>query len=537
MCDLLIKKGKIINGSGSPAFFSDISVKDGKIVRIEPSLQVDCHKVLDASNKVVCPGFIDIHSHTDATILINSKAESKIRQGITTEIVGNCGMSVAPLSPDFLAQVRDRLSAISNCGKPDDFGKYWMSFGEYIQYLNDLPLGINLLPLVGYGTLRSAVMGLKSGTPTQNEMRTMADLLEKSLKEGAAGMSTGLEYVPDSLCHTDELIQLCRVVERNNKLYASHIRGESQNLFPAIEEAIRCGEESSCQVEISHLKLGGKFNWGKTDQLLTLLEEAISRGVHLSWDQYPYTAWGSGLLDYIPSWVQQNGHQKLIAYLSNISSRKKIRHEIEHAIKTGNHAYNTAPWENIQIVMVRSSDYKFAEGKSVSEITKELDVDPIDFIFDLLIAEKGSVETLVFCMDEEDIKTIMKHPLTIIASDGRAVADYGELHKGSTHPRYYGAFPRVLGKYVRDEEVLSLETAIQKMTSMPAKIMGLNNRGKLAPGMIADITIFDPETVSDMATFENPHQYSKGIETVIIFGNIIIDQGAHTNKMSGQVIK
>jgi len=536
MCDLLIKNGKIIDGTGSPAFFADISVKDGKIERIEPSLDVDCHQELDASHKIVCPGFIDIHSHTDATIIINSKAESKIRQGITTEVVGNCGMSAAPLTPDFLVEARDRLAVNSGYGKPGDIGKYWMTFGEYIQYLNDLPLGINLLPLVGFGTLRSAVMGLKSSPATQNEMAAMADLLEKSLQEGAAGMSTGLEYIPDSLCQMDELIQLCKVIERNNKLYTSHIRGESHTLFSAIEEAIRTAEVSGCHMEISHLKLGGKFNWGKTDQLFSLLENAVSRGVNLSWDQYPYIAWGTGLVDYVPRWAIQDGHQKMITYLSDNSSRIKIHREIEDAIKTGNHAYNTAPWENVQIAMVRSSEYKFVEGKRVSEIANGLDVDPIDFIFDLLIAENGSVETLVFCMDEVDIKTIMKHPLTIIASDGRAVADYGELHKGYTHPRYYGAFPRILGKYVRDEAVLTLETAIQKMTSMPAKIMGLDNRGKLVCDMVADITIFDPETVSDMATFENPHQYPNGIETVILSGNIIIDQGTHTNIMSGQVI-
>ena len=388
MCDLLIKNGKIIDGTGSPAFFADISVKDGKIVRIEPSLQVDCQKEVDAANRIVCPGFIDIHSHTDATIIINAKAESKIRQGITTEVVGNCGMSAAPLTPAFLVEARDRLTVNSGYGKPGDIGKYWMTFGEYIQYLNELPLGINLMPLVGYGTLRSAVMGLKSGAPTQNEMGAMTDLLEKSLKEGAAGMSTGLEYIPDSLCQFDELIQLCKVIERNNKLYTSHIRGESHTLFPAVEEAIRTAEASGCRMEISHLKLGGKFNWGKTDQLFTLLENAVSRGVNLSWDQYPYTAWSTGLVDYIPHWVIQDGHQKMIAYLSHTSSRKKIRQEIEDTIKNGIHAYNTASWENVQIAMVRSSDYKSIEGKRISEITKELDVDPIEFIFDLLIRER-----------------------------------------------------------------------------------------------------------------------------------------------------
>jgi len=537
MCDLLIKNGHVVDGSGSPAYMSDISIKNGKIDRIGTLLDINCDKVIDASNQIVCPGFIDIHSHTDATITINPKAESKIRQGITTEIVGNCGMSAAPLTTAFLSEVRDHLTVNSDYGKADEIGKSWITFEEYIKFLNELSLGINIMPMVGFGTLRSAVMGLKNGPPTKDEMRGMEELLEKSLEEGAAGMSTGLEYIPDSHSHVDELIQLCRVIKRQNKLYASHIRGESHNLFPAIEEAIRSGEASGCQVEISHLKLGGKSNWGKTDQLFDLLERAISRGVRLSWDQYPYIAWGTGLVDYIPRWVIQDGPQKMITYLSDNSTRKKIRLEINKAIKMGIHAYNTAPWENVQIAMVKSPEYKSIEGKRIDEISKELNIDPLDFVFDLLIEERGAVKTLVFCMDEEDIKTIMKHPHTIIASDGRAVATYGELNKGSIHPRYYGAFPRVLGKYVRDKKVLSLETAIKKMTSMPAKIMRLDNRGILAPNKVADITIFDPKTVCDVATFENPHQYSKGIERVIISGEVIIDQGNHTNKMVGQIVK
>ncbi|OQY51656.1 MAG: hypothetical protein B6230_04360 [Desulfobacteraceae bacterium 4572_89] len=537
MCDLLIKNGTIIDGTGSPGFPADILVKDGKIEMIGASLEIECQTILDTSQKIVCPGFIDIHSHTDTTILINPKAESKIRQGITTEIVGNCGMSAAPLTPDFLPQLKDHLGVRSDYGPPGDIGKFWMTFGEYIDHLNNLPLGINLMPMVGYGTLRCAVMGLKNSAPSPKEMRAMEDLLQKSLEQGAAGLSTGLEYIPDSLSHPDELIRLCRVIARNNKLYASHIRGESQTLFPAVEEAIQTAEMSGCRVEISHLKLGGTFNWGKTEKLFALLEKALSRGVRLSWDQYPYTAWGTGLADYIPRWVQEEGHQKFVTYLSDPATRKKIRREIEQAIKTGNHAYNTAPWENVQISMVRSTEYKFVEGKRVSQIAKDLDVDPIECVFDLLIAEKGSVAILVFCMDDQDIKTIMKHPLTMIASDGRAVATYGKLHEGSPHPRYYGAFPRVLGKYVREEKVFSLETAVQKMTSMPADIMGLDDRGILSCGRVADITIFDPKTISDMASFESPHQYSKGIEHVIISGHSIIHDGEHTNRMAGQVIQ
>jgi len=537
MFDILIKNGTLIDGSGSPGFKSDLAISDGKIVQIGPSLEAQAATEVDATGLVVCPGFIDIHSHSDATITTNSRAESKIRQGITTEVVGNCGMSAAPLTGEFMQEVKDHLVINSDFGKPDEIGKSWVTFSEYIRHLNELPLGVNLMPLVGYGTLRSAVMGVKSGRPDEKEMQQMEALLEHSLDEGAAGLSTGLEYVPDSHTNVEELIRLCGVIKRKNKLYATHIRGESQNLFPAIKEAIRTGEESGCKLQISHLKLGGKFNWGKTDELFELLENALARGVRLCWDQYPYVAWGTGLVDYIPSWVVSDGHEKIVEYLSDPVMRKQIRQEIEDEIKTGMHAYNTAPWENVQIAMVRSEKYKHIMGKRVSQIAEELNIDPLEFVFDLLVHEKGAVKTLVFCMDEADIKTIMCHPNTIIASDARALATYGELHKGSTHPRYYGAFPRILGRYVREEKILSLETAIKKMTSMPAGIMGLDTRGTLAPGKVADVTIFDPNTIADLATFENPHQYSRGIEKVIISGKVIIDQGIHTEQMQGQVLR
>ncbi len=536
MFDLILQNGTVIDGSGSPSFISDIGVKKGKIAAIEPNLSGTSARIVDAAGKVVCPGFIDIHSHTDATILLNPKAESKIRQGVTTEIVGNCGMSAAPLSRTFMSQIRDHLTINGDFANPNDIGKLWSTFGEYSDYLKSIPLGVNLMPLVGHGTLRTAVMGLDTGPPTPYQMRTMEDLLEESLLAGACGMSTGLEYLPDGHASTRELISLGAVLARHDKLYSSHIRGESQTLFASLEEAIQTAEASGCQLEISHLKLGGVFNWGKTEELFSLLENALARGVRLSWDQYPYVAWGTGLADYIPGWVRQEGHQKITEYLSDTASRKKIRREIEDEIHKGSHAYNTAPWENVQIAGVGSAAFKFVEGKSVAAIADSLNIDPFDLVFDLLIAEKGSVSTLVFCMDEEDVRTIMRHPKTIIASDGRAVADYGALHAGSPHPRYYGAFPRILGKYVRDEQLISLETAIAKMTSMPAAIMGLKDRGLLAPKMIADLTVFDAHTVSDRATFEKPHQYAQGIEYVVIAGEIIVDQGNHSNRLAGKIL-
>ena len=537
MYDLLIKNGTVIDGTGSAAIKSDIAVEEGKIVRIEVSLDGEGITEIDASGLVVCPGLIDIHSHTDATITINSRAESKIRQGVTTEVVGNCGMSAAPLSKEFMSEVCDHLTINSDFGMPDDVGSLWNTFGEYIKHLDELPLGINLITLVGFGTLSSAVLGAKSGRPSEDEMQALESALERCLDEGAAGLSVGLEYVPDMLMHEDDLTRLCRVLERKDKLFATHIRSESQEIFPALEEVIGAAEKSGCKLQISHLKLGGAFNWGKTEQLFKLLESAVERGVRLSWDQYPYVAWGTGLVDYIPPWVIFDGHAKMIELLTDPVTRAQIRQEIEASIEKGDHAYNTAPWENVQIAMIRSEKYKHLMGKRISLIAQEMDVDPLEFVFDLLVHENGAVKTLVFCMDETDIKTIMRHPQTIISSDARALATYGELCKGSTHPRYYGAFPRILGKYVREENVLSLEDAIRKMTSMPAKIMGMDTRGILAQGMVADMLVFDPETVADMATFESPHQYPIGIDKVIIAGDIIIDQGIHSEKLCGQVIK
>ena len=287
MVDLLIKNGKLVDGTGAPAVMMDIAVSDGKIVEMAASLDLESDQVIDATGLVVCPGFIDIHSHTDATIIINSRAESKIRQGVTTEVVGNCGMSAAPLTKKFLPDLKDHLTINSDFGAAADLGKDWHSFQEYIDHLNALPLGINMMPLVGFGTLRSAVMGHKSDVPTPEEMAEMEELLAESLDAGAAGLSTGLEYVPESFAKTEELIQLCKVVARKDKLYATHMRSEAQTLFPAVEEAIRTAEESGCRLQISHLKLGGEFNWGKTEQLFKLLEDAVDRGVPLSWDQYP----------------------------------------------------------------------------------------------------------------------------------------------------------------------------------------------------------------------------------------------------------
>jgi len=534
--DLLIKATTIVDGSGRPAFKGCVGVKGGKIAAVG-DLRGDGERVIDGSGLVTCPGFVDLHSHSDFTILINPRAESKIHQGVTTEVTGNCGSTAAPLLDDHRSELLDYLSTTLGIGGSESLSWDWTFFGEYLDHLRRHPLGVNLAPLVGHATLRIAVMGVADRPPTEEEMTAMEDLLDRCLREGAFGMSTGLEYPPDAYSTTEELVCLGRVLARHKALYATHIRGEAQTLFESIAEAVHTGEASGCQLEISHLKAGGVGNWGKATQLLSYLDAARERGVEVAWDQYPYTAWGSGLIDYVPHWVAADGREMLVKRLRDASTRQTIREEIEQKVQKGCHPLCAAPWETVRIALVESPANIPLEGKSVADIAAEQRRSPYDVVFDLLADEKGAVKTLVFCISEEDVKTIMQHPVTAIVTDGRAVAPYGVLGRGKTHPRYYGTFPRVLGRYVREEKLLSLESAIHKMTLMPASRIGLCDRGCIAPGMVADLVIFDPATIRDKATFAAPHCYPKGIVKVIVAGQVVIDKGKHTGRLCGQVLE
>jgi len=536
MFQLIIKDGNVIDGTGKPAFRADVGIRDGKIAAVGDLTGVEAEKSIAAGGLVVAPGFIDIHSHSDFTIMINPRAESKIHQGVTTEVTGNCGLTAAPLSETHRQEALDYLSTTLGISGSDSLAWDWTFFGDYLDHLRQRPLGVNLAPLVGHATLRIAVMGAADRPPTEEEMVAQEELLERCLLEGAFGMSTGLDYPPDAYSTTEELVRLGRVLARHDALYATHIRGEAQTLFEAVAEAVRIGKESGCRVEISHLKAGGLGNWGKAPQLLAYLDAARERGVEVAWDQYPYTAWGSGLIDYLPRWVAADGREKLAERLRDESIRKIIRAEIERDVQSGQHPLCVAPWDIVRIALVESPDNVPLEGKSVAEIAAEQGRDPCDVAFDLLADEKGAVKTLVFCISEDDVRTIMQHPLTVIASDGRAVAPYGILGRGKTHPRYYGTFPRVLGRYVREEKLLSLESAIHKMTLAPAQRMGLWDRGRIAPGMAADLVLFDPATIRDQATFENPHRYPGGIASVIVAGQVVIQEGEHTGKLCGQIL-
>ncbi|MFZ5917816.1 MAG: N-acyl-D-amino-acid deacylase family protein [Chloroflexota bacterium] len=534
--DLLIQGAAIVDGSGAPAFPGSVAVR-GETIAAVGQVSGDARRTIAAAGLVVCPGFVDIHSHSDFTILINPRAESKIHQGVTTEVTGNCGLTAAPLSEAHLAEAMDVLSTTLGVSGAESMRWAWRSFGDYLDHLRARPLGINLAPLVGHATLRMAVMGAAIRPPTEAEMAAQEKLLDRCLREGAFGLSTGLEYPPDAYSTTEELIRLGRVLARHDAVYATHVRSEDLALFEAIAEAVRVAEEAGCQVEISHLKVGGIDNWGRAPELLATLDAARARGVRLAWDQYPYLAWGSSLIDYVPHWVAADGRDELVRRLRDGATRQAIRREIEEAVARGRHPLCAAPWETVRLALVASPGNVPLEGKSIAQIAIEQHREPLDVVFDLLADEKGAVKTLVFCVSEEDVRAIMQHPLTAIASDGRAVAPYGVLGRGKTHPRYYGAFPRVLGRYTRQEGLLSLEQAIHKMTLMPARRMGLRRRGYIAPGMMADLVLLDPASVCDEATFEAPHRYPSGIEWVILAGQVVIEGGQHTGQMPGRVLK
>ena len=533
--DLLINGASIIDGTGAPAYPGSVAVRGDTIAAVG-DVGGGAARTIDAGGLVVCPGFVDIHSHSDFTILISSRAESKIRQGVTTEVTGNCGLTAAPLSDAHLSEALDVLTTTLGVSGAESLSWDWRSFGDYLDHLRSQPLGVNLAPLVGHATLRIAVMGAENRTPTEAEITALENLLDRCLREGAFGMSTGLEYSPDAYSTTEELIRLGRVLARHDALYATHVRNEDLALFDAIVEAVHIGESSGCRVEISHLKAGGISNWGRASELLAYLDAARERGVQVTWDQYPYPAWGSSLIDYLPHWVAADGRAKLVERLRDDATRRAIRGEIEQAVSQGRHPLCAAPWEVVRVALVESPGNVPLEGKSIAQLAVEQNRDPLDVVFDLLVDEKGAVKTLVFCVSEGDIRTIMQHPLTTVASDGRAVAPYGILGRGKTHPRYYGTFPRVLGRYVREEKLLSLENAVYRMTLMPARRMGLHRRGRIAPGMTADLVLLNPATVRDEATFEEPHRYPTGIAAVIVAGEIVIEGGEHTGRLCGQIL-
>jgi N-acyl-D-amino-acid deacylase len=532
MFDIIIRNAFVIDGTGSQRFKADIGIKGPKIAQIGSLKSEKAVQIIDASGLVASPGFIDMHSHSDFTLLVNPKAESKVRQGITTEVIGNCGVSAAPLNETIKEDIR-------KTDKPflDESGLEldWSTMDEYLDRLEKQGIAVNIVPLVGHARIRAFAVGFEDRVPTEQELEEMKKQLAIAMEEGAFGISTGLIYPPGCYANTHELIELAKVVANYQGIYASHIRGEGDRLYDAVKEAIEIGKKANVSVEISHHKAGGKANWGKVKKTLTMMDEARRDGIDVTCDVYPYTAASFGLASMLPHWAHEGGSEKLLERLRNTKIREKLRREMEKGTSDWSSPLKAAGWD--ATIIAQSKKHPKIEGKSIEEAARLREMDPFQFAFDLLIEESASVSVVRFAMCEEDMKSVMHHSFSMIGTDSSAKAPYGVLGQGKPHPRGYGTFPRVLGRYVRKEKTLTLENAVRKMTSLPAIKLGLKDRGLIKEGMYADITIFNPETVIDKATYAEPHKYPEGIEYVLVNGKVVIERSNHTEVLAGKALR
>lgn len=523
----LIKHGLIVDGNKTKAFKGDLLIEDDKIAKISHEINEDADKIIDAKDRVVCPGFIDTHSHSDLVILVNPYNEVKIRQGITTEVLGQDGISMAPLPKEYISPWRKNLAGLD--GESDEINWEYETTNNYLSMMEDNGVGLNETYLVPHGNIRMEAMGLEDRPATKEEIQKMCEITERELKSGAIGLSTGLIYIPCAYSLTEEIIEMCKVVAKYDGVFVVHQRSEADTILDSMEEIIEIGKKSGVKVHFSHFKVCGKQNWKYIPQVIELLEKAKSEGIRVSFDQYPYVAGSTMLGVILPPWVHDGGTDKLLDRLKDDSLREKMINDIEEGIPGWDNFVDFAGLDNIYVTSVKNEKNKDTIGKNLVEIGKLRGKDPYNATFDLLYEEENAVGMVDFYGTEEHVIRFMKRKEQNVCTDG--------LLGGKPHPRVFGSFPRVLGKYVREEKALSIEEAIYKMTYKSAQAMGLRDRGLIKEGYYADITIFNPDTVIDKGTYTNPVQYSEGIAYVMINGELVIKNYEFTDARPGVVVK
>jgi N-acyl-D-aspartate/D-glutamate deacylase len=541
---LVLSNGRILDGCGNPWFYGDLAIQQGHIAAIAPPGTLLGGQTFDVADRYISPGFVDIHTHSDLTILVNRKAESAVHQGVTTHLVGNCGMSPAPVSDAFLPEMQRYWGPISE--RPEVTWK-WRSFGHYLDVLEEGGLSINIAALVGHAALRIATMGLDEIAPSVAQLEQMKFQLNDAMQAGAMGMSTGLVYPPGCFAQTGEIIELCKEVARYHGIYTSHVRGERETILPAVEEAIRIGHESGVPVQISHNapKYGAPCDASAN---LQLVEQARERGQDVTVDNDVHTDLAPSLTGGLPQEIQDLPAAELVDLLCEPANRLAIRLEIVEDMKPAFGPVGLlkhGQWQ--RITMLHAPHSPQVIGKTIQDVALERDQDPFDTYFDLIVANGHEAEAIFDYIDEANIRLLLQHPAVMISSDGRVMAPYGFLNDPPPYePCSYGEYPGVLERYVRDQPVLTLQEAIRKMTSFPAQRMGLMDRGVLRQGAWADIVIFDLERMHDNATnlyphtypFENyPHQYPEGIDYVFVNGEAVVMEGEHTGVMPGRVLR
>lgn len=528
--DLIIRGGTVLDGTGGPAFRADVGVCGERIAAVGDLCAARGRRVVDACGLRVVPGFLDIHTHSDISATYNPEQSSALAMGVTTQVVGNCGLSMGlALRADVFGMEQRWLAA-------HRAEIVWSDFAGYLQLVEEQGIGTNLISLVGHGTLRKRVMGMADRAPDAVELRQMQRLLEEALEAGAWGLSSGLEYPPSAFAGEEELVALCRVVAEHGGVYATHLRNEGDMLVEAVQEALRVGERAGVAVQLSHHKAEGERNRGKVRTTLQMIEEARARGLDVQTDQYPYPAYMTALgIQTLPRWVLRGSDADMLARLRDPATRAVIREEMLRLHPDRGGAPGGAHWERVRIGICRGRPE--IQGRSVQELAVEAGVHPVDYVLDLLEGTEGHVSAINFSIDEEDIVAVLRYRWTAIGSDGVATRPEGTTVKDMVHPRAYGTFPRVLGRYVRELGVLSEAEAVYRMTGLPAARLGLTDRGRIAPGCSADITVYDPERVADRATFEDPHRYPEGIVRVIVNGQVALEQGELPGVRAGRVLR
>ena len=528
--DVVITKGHIIDGTGSPWYSGDIGIREGRIAAIGNLTAAPRKQTIDAAGKVVAPGFIDMLGQSELTILVDPRLPSKIYQGITTEITGEGG-SAAPLND---AIIKSEHSSYEHYGITPD----WRTLKQYFSRLEKQGMGINLASYVGATQVRRMVLGDDDKQPTPQQLDEMKSLVVRAMKEGAVGVSTSLEYAPAPYAKTDELIALATEAAKFGGVYATHMRSESDSVLNSIDEALRIGKEANIPVEIWHIKVAGKKNWGRMPEVVNKINAARAAGMDITADTYAYPAWFNSMSAFIPPWAHDGGDEKLIARLQNPTDRARIQKDMLTPSTDWDNEWQEIPGpESVLIGVVQNPALLPLQGKTLADIAKLWNKDPIDALCDLLIQDKAFTYVAVFGMSEPDVALALQQSWVAIDNDSSGTSLEGILGKEHPHPRAYGTFPRILRKYVREEKKLTMEDAIRKFSALPAQRLRLSDRGVLKAGMWADVTIFDPATVRDLATFEKPNQLSEGMEYVLVNGAPVIEKGKMTGALPGKVLR
>ncbi len=521
--DLIIKNGTVIDGAGAPGRSIDIGIAGDRIVSADQKIPPGDCSTIDATGLIVAPGFVDIHSHSDFLWLIRPESDSKIFDGVTTEICGNCGLSAFPLRGKVLER---RAQGLAKYG----INLTWESAAEFYDVAEKAKSSINRAFLVGHGNIRACILEYENRVPTPHELLQMRKDLEASMQAGAFGMSSGLIYPPGCYATANEVTEMCQITRDYGGFYATHIRNEGDKLEEALAEAIEISRLSGVRLQVSHLKTSGNRNWHKIKNIKTIIDAAVEAGIDITCDRYPYTAAATDLDVILPNWVYEGGIAQQIHRLKDANTRKQIAQEVSQSEDNGF-------WSGIMISSVYFEKNRWMEGKTIAEISSELNKPPIETVFDLLIEEETRVDIFLFSMCEENLEKILSWDFVFVGSDSSMRANQGILKEGKPHPRSYGTFSRVLGKFCREKKLLSLESAIRKMTALPAQKVGLDKRGLIQKGYYADISIFDPEKIIDRSTFTDPHQYSEGIQHVIVNGKIAVSNGEHTGVTNGRILR